>query len=296
MKTNINALRLAVIINDLDKIISRFPLSYCLIKGSALSVLAYNNPLLRTSSDVDILISRRDVKLFEELLLACNYTCITASRFDKIMCFSSSHQVPSYFKETNGLRIEIDINFDIFWGEYENKRVDIDNFLSDAIEMDIYSVKVKTLPPLKAMVQLVLHHYKDMNSIFLLATRKSIKYDMFKDVYYLVKNNPEAISLKKLYALSKDYEIIPYVYYILYYTGLLFNDDTLNEYINAFKTSEGIALLDCYGLNDSERREWKCDFATRLESKNLYELIKDDLTDKDKEKIEINKKVFLNSI
>ena len=32
------------------------------------------------------------------------------------------------------------------------------------------------------MIQLILHHYKDMNSIFLLATRKSIKYDMFKDI------------------------------------------------------------------------------------------------------------------
>ena len=102
---------------------------------------------------------------------------------------SHSHQLLPYYSYINNQLICIDLNFDIFWGEYEGKRVDIDEFLCDTIEMDIYGVKVKTLPPLKAMIQLILHHYKDMNSIFLLATRKSIRYDMFKDVYYLLKNN-----------------------------------------------------------------------------------------------------------
>lgn len=65
--------------------------------------------------------------------------------------------------------------------------------------MEIYGVKVKTLPPIKAMIQLILHHYKDMNSLFLLATRKSIKYDILKDVYYLLKNNLDTIPLDELY-------------------------------------------------------------------------------------------------
>ena len=159
--------------------------------------------------------------------------------------------------------------------------------------MDIYGVRVKTLPPLKAMVQLILHHYKDMNSIFLLATRKSIKYDMFKDVYYLLKNNLDTITLDKLYAMSSRYEIIPYVFYILYHTGQVFDDEILRQYIEAFKTPEGEALLDYYGLCVKEQKKWKCDFKTRLEAENLYDLIKDDLTEKDKEKIAINKRVFL---
>lgn len=143
------------------------------------------------------------------------------------------------------------------------------------------------------MIQLILHHYKDMNSIFLLATRKSIKYDMFKDLYYLLKNNRDEITLDKLYAMSSEYEIIPYVYYLLYYSGLLFKDEILDKYIEAFRTSEGEALLNCYGLNESERREWKYDFQTRLECNYLYDLIKNDLTENDLRKIKINRKVFL---
>lgn len=80
----------------------------------------------------------------------------------------------------------VDINYDSFFGEYTGKRVDIDNFLSDTIEMEIYGVKVKTLSPLKAMVQLILHHYyKEMNSIYHLASHDNINYNMLKDVYYL---------------------------------------------------------------------------------------------------------------
>lgn len=80
----------------------------------------------------------------------------------------------------------------------------------------------------------------------------------------------------------------------MYHTGLLFNDETLNEYIDAFATEEGKNLLDCYGLDESERRKWKIDFQTRLEKDSLYDTIKSDLTAKDIEKIAINRKVFLD--
>ena len=85
---------------------------------------------------------------------------------------------------------------------------------------------------------------------------------------------------------------MPYIYYVLYYTGLLFKDKLLDEYISAFKTSDGESLINCYGLNKFERHEWKYDLKTRLETKNIYELIKNDLTDNDKKKIQINKEVF----
>jgi hypothetical protein len=114
------------------------------------------------------------------------------------------------------------------------------------IEMDIYGCRVKALPPLKAMVQLILHQYKDLNSIFLLATRKNIKIDMFKDLYYLLKNNLDEITFNKLYAICSEYEIIPYVYYVLYYTGFLFKDGILEKNIAVFKTPEGEELLNCY--------------------------------------------------
>ena len=55
-------------------------------------------------------------------------------------------------------------------------------------------------------------------------------------------------------------------------------------------------MLNCYGLCDKEQKEWKYDFETRLHSDNLYDLIKDDLSEKDYEKIAINKRVFMGVV
>lgn len=269
---------------------------YAMIKGQVLSIQIYGEPGRRYCSDTDVLILRKNISEVEQALRKCGFYNSSLTRRDKITMLSASHQVAPWIKEIPPWGVVvIDLNFDVFWGEYEGKRIDIEEFLSDTIEMDIYGVKVKTLPPIKAMIQLILHHYKDMNSIFLLATRKSIKYDMFKDIYYLLKNNLDTIPLDKLYAMSAEYEIIPYVFYVLYYTGEIFNDEILKQYIEAFRTPEGEALLNCYGLCAKERKEWKCDFKTRLEADNLYDLIKDDLTEKDHEKIAINKRIFMGA-
>ncbi len=268
--------------------------NYAVVKGEPLSKLAFNCLNERCSSDIDILIPKKYINNIEKLLLKHNFYSNKNAHGDRVMMLICSHQVASWHKSNSPCgQVIIDLNFDIFWGEYEGKRIDIEEFLLDTIEMEIYGVKVKTLPPIKAMIHLILHHYKDMNSLFLLATRKSIRYDMFKDVYHLLKNNLDAIPLDKLYAMSVEYEIIPYVFYVLYYTGQVFDDDILKQYIEAFRTPEGEALLNCYGLCEKERREWKCDFKTRLDSDHLYELIKDDLTERDKEKIAINKRIFL---
>lgn len=264
---------------------------YAIVKGEPLSRLSYGVFGKRYSQDVDILVSRKNINKVKRIILNNGFFQRSVSREINIMVLACSHQLLPYFNVK--LNLYLDLNFDIFWGEYEGKRIDIDEFLSDTVEMDIYGVKVKTLPPIKALIQLILHHYKDMNSIFLLATRKSIRYEMFRDVYYLLKNNLDTITIEKLHKMSTEYEIIPYVFYVLYYTGQVFKDAELKGYIEAFRTPEGEALLNCYGLCAKERKEWRYGFDDRLAADNLYELIKDDLTEKDKEKISVNKRVFM---
>lgn len=268
-----------------------------MIKGEPLSLLCYNEKSARNSQDIDILIDRQHISYFERLLQENDFTMLINQnefihRESKILCISQSHQVPPYIKETPNQQIEIDLNFDIFWGEYTGKRIKINKFLSDAIELEIYGCKIKTIPPLKAMIQLILHHYKEMNSIYHLSGHNSINYAMFSDVYYLWKNNQEAISLDKIYQISTEYEITTYVFYILYFTNKLFHDSKLEQYVEAFQTPEGVPLLEFYGLAENERKIWKVDFQTRLEADNMYDLIKDDLTEADFEKLNRNRRIF----
>lgn len=292
-KINIEHLKKILSYKECFEVVKRFNFPYAIIKGEALSLMAYGELGKRNSQDIDLLISPKYIGIAKVILNDNGFYYIIKNKYDKVLTISMSHQSPTYIKKTKISYIYLDLNHSIFWGEYAGKCVDIDTFLEDIIDTEIYGCNMKTLPPIKMLIQLILHHYKDMNSIFLLATRKSIKRSMFDDVYFLLKNNLEDIPLDKLYTLSKFYEIIPFVYYVLYHVGLFFQDETLREYISAFKTDEGERLLNCYGLNDNERREWKCSVTMRLESENLYDLIKDDLTAKDIEKINMNRRVFL---
>ena len=234
------------------EVVKRFNFPYAIIKGEALSLMAYGELGKRNSQDIDLLISPKYIGIAKVILNDNGFYYIIKNKYDKVLTISMSHQSPTYIKKTKISYIYLDLNHSIFWGEYAGKCVDIDTFLEDIIDTEIYGCNMKTLPPIKMLIQLILHHYKDMNSIFLLATRKSIKRSMFDDVYFLLKNNLEDIPLDKLYTLSKFYEIIPFVYYVLYHVGLFFQDETLREYISAFKTDEGERLLNCYGLNDNE--------------------------------------------
>lgn len=212
-------------------------IKYAYIKGEALSLMAYGNNNQREYGDVDILIPINSVKSVNDFLLESNFkqeyptTNFKTKREYDIFSMLNSHQAIPYIREIKGTEnyFEIDINKDIYWGEYSGKRVDIEEFLSDTIDITVFNCNIKTLTPLKTMIQLLLHHYRDMNSIYLLATRNSIKYSMFKDVYYLLKNNQKKITCMQLYEISTIYQIVPYVYYVLYYTKKVFNDDIFNE-------------------------------------------------------------------
>lgn len=293
MNTDIKLLISKLQISEIYNIMKNIDnIPYAIVKGETLSIQAYNKPGMRRLGDVDILIDRIHVKTLEKLLCDRGFICQENKRTSRIFAMTSSHQLSPYYKQLPFIKMYVDINFDIFWGEYNGKRVNIDKFLCDTVNLDIYDYTLKVLPPVKSFIHLILHHYKDMNSIFLLCRHKSINCDMFKDVYNLIKNNRNNITVEAFRQICLDMEIQPYAYYILYYTSILYNDAWLKEYVNAVYCSKGVNLLECYGLCDKERKQWKVDFMTRLDEDNLYSLVEKDLGQEDIEKIERNRKVF----
>lgn len=267
--------------------------NYALVKGEALSKQIYGIEGMRQSADIDVLIPRQQLKEAERILTENGFFCASSSRADRIELLTGSHQIMPWVKDCYPFgQTVFDLNFDIFWGEYEGKHVNMASFLSDVAEMNIYGARIKVLPPCKAVIQLALHHYKDLNSIYLLAIGKRIEAKKFKDIYDLLTAYQDLISPDELYGMSKAFDVVPYLYYVFYYTNQCFPCSLLAQYVEAFYCSEGEALLDCFGLCSKERKRWRSDFSARLKEENPYSLIVDDLEQEDFDKIKWNQRIF----
>ena len=278
--------------NELSAILPDVAFPYAVVKGEVLSLYAYGAVGQRTSSDVDILVSRSHLEEMDRVLIQHGFSTTTKNRREAVMALAFSHQVKPYVKRRAFLSIDLDINFDIFWGEYTGARVDMDDFLSDAQPVEIYGVKVMTLPMGKTFVQLVLHHYKEMNSLYLLAEHNYIRRSLFQDLYFLVKRNPQTCSPEAVMAQCEACGAMPYAYYMVYYSSLVFPDAVWQPYIEILRNEEGEALLDSYGLSEQERKRWRVDFSVRLDAPSVLEYIQQDLTQQDWDKIQRNREVF----
>ncbi len=266
---------------------------YALIKGDSLSIQAYGTPGKREYGDIDILIDKKDYIKLKKVLRKEGFVESTQDRSKQIAVLLNTHQATPWVKRIDPFGIlEIDINMNLFWGEKEQNTIDLNAFLENTVPVEIYGTNINILSPIMSVVQLALHHYKDLNSIYLLATRRRISINSFKDMYFLIKNNSEFISPEVLYDISKSFDILPYMYYVLYYTNEVMNDVFLKPYIGLLETDEGVFLLDKYGLNDAERKQWKVDFETRLNSDDLLPIIKNDLTAQDLKKINYNLEIM----
>ena len=266
-------------------------LKYSVVKGEVLSYYIYGTFGYRCSSDIDILVNRNDLTIIEHALQSSGFSQQIHTRMDRIMLIYASHQTIPFHKTTSIETIHVDVNFDVFWGEYTGKRIDIDEFLSDSSYINIYGTRVKTISKVKAFIHLILHHYKEMNSIYLLYAHPFITTDMFKDIYLFLSNNPD-ISPRQLATVSWEYGITQYMYYMLYFTKRVFQESWLDAYISECKCLEGIALLNKYGLNEDEQKEWNISFENRLDNPNLKSVIESQLLPKDLEKIIWNMKIF----
>lgn len=269
---------------------------YAVVKGEVLSQQIYGVPDKRKSSDIDILIDKKNVKFLEEQLHKLGFEQRLPEdnaevRLNRVLCMAYSHQIPSYHKDKFGCYLNVDVNYDIFWGEYEGKRCSIDEFLSDTVDMEIYGVTVKTLPLEKAFVQLVLHHYKEMNSIYHLSQYNTIRTEMFRDIYDMINRNHIVLGLEQLKALCKKYNIGEYIYYMLFYSHIVFGD-FINSYLDSIKQYENLELLQSFGLAEKERKKWLVSFEERLDNDSLENSITNQLTENDIYKIKLNCMVF----
>ena len=266
---------------------------YAIIKGYPLELMKSGSYTGRMINDIDILTDRIYVPKVATLLKNNGYSLPSNIHRDEyIAAISSSHQYPVYYKYVGDFFSQIDINFDVFWGEYQGDRFSISSLFEDSNDLIFCDCHIKTLSPMKHLIVVILHHYKEMNSIYHLLGHNAIKPRLFEDIKKLIENNPHVFSPETVKCECLSYNIVPYAYYLFYYANKYYADNCLYEYVNTLKCDEGTLLLNTYGLNDGERKTWQIDFCDRFDENKVKESIFNQLNEEDMFKLSYNRKIF----
>ena len=269
---------------------------YALVKGAALSKRAYGETYYRNFGDIDLLIERKNSNEVKNILLEDGFIqgkvidgrIKPFTREEIIFQSSQSHQTAPFVKELKNSvvdHVNIDLNYDIYWGEI-NPRADMSDFLNDTKIENINGVNFKGLNKELDFIFLCLHHYKHLNSIYLI-TEGSINLSLFCDIYYYLKNNK--LDIDTLLAYAKSINAENYIYYCAYYTAKIFGESLISDVMEAFYSDEGSRLVDCYGLNDKERKKWNVGFNERLFKDDFPQKFYDSLDDEVKRKVLLNR-------
>ncbi len=268
---------------------------YAVIKGAVLSNSAYLNPFCRHSGDIDLLVNRNNIDKIKEILYNAGFIQgrVTENGIEpfsrKELLFQSamSHQTAPFVKKTNNKLcpyVNVDINLDIMWGE-SGQSSDMDFVLEKTESAKINDIAFKKLSAEMEFISLCLHHYKDMNSIYLLYER-GLKLSHFCDIYFYIKNcniNPNI-----LYDYCSRLNVSEYIYYCLFYVNLIFEDSELERYLSLLHSEKAHYLIDKFGLNEKERQIWNIDFYERLFDIDIRDYLENSLTEELLNKIKTN--------
>lgn len=268
---------------------------YAIIKGAVLSKQIYNNTGYRFSGDIDLLVSQNHVDDVKRILFDNGFIqgkvvddeIVPYSRTELIYQKSFTHQIASFVKKTDSLIcpfVNVDVNADIFWGE-SNKKVDMDSILSDIVDVDLFNVTIKKLSVEKEFISLCLHHYKDMNSIYLLSQR-GLSLSQFCDIYFYIEN--QNLNYKNLKDICVQLGCLEYVFFCVHHTSQLFKCGKCIELSHFLRTDDGESFLSRFGLSEDERHIWDKPITVYLFKDNIREYVSSKLSEKEKTKVAIN--------
>lgn len=260
--------------------------SYALLKGAVLSKEIFNDSSVRVSGDIDILVRKDDLQIVKSLFSKTGFVqgrirndiIVPYNRKEHIFYSTYSHQIAPFICKTNNPfcpYVDVDINTSVFWGEASDSSLTAAS-LENIVQTTILGTTVHKLSPEYEWIALCLHHYKDLNSLYLLYTR-GISITSFCDIYYYWTSH--SFDLATLISISKKYCVTSYIYYCLFYTRELFGDNSLNKAIDAFYKDADHEIIFSFGLSPTEKMQWEIPFSERLQPTILHNYLDSVITE-----------------
>lgn len=263
-------------------------IKYAVIKGDVLSLQIYGNIGYRKSIDVDLLIKHKDVDNIKNVLYKNSFFQDLSPEISKenrrknIFWSCFTHQIRPFIKNDNYKTI-VDINFDIYWGHKSNQEI-LNKVLENIETTEIDNLNINTLNLEMSFIVMCIHHYKDLNSIYLIS-QGSYKLCKFIDIICFIKANYNKFDLKKLKKCIEGLKAEKYIAWCIQQAMEIFPDPVCAQFLENLKINK--VSIEFYGL-EKNIYKWKFDLFYRLFGENFQQEFTDSLDEIERHKIKTN--------
>ena len=273
------------ILSDIFIELNQNHIGNAIIKGIYLSCKVFKDIGIRPSSDIDILITKKDVSKIKTILKSLGFLQGFINEYNQLEEYKSetkifyelnSHSLAPFRKLEKNNLYEIDINF-LFHKEKEFG-IETDEFLKYSKSMRMYNIEFPVLDDTIAFLHLALHHYRESTSLYYIYNNHD--FDLLKacDIYYFAKT--QTIDFDKLYFIIKKYNLIDQIAFLFSNVNRIFPDFHNIVFIENIKPF--------VRNNDLDEVKWPISLEERLQSDNRFKFIQDDLSYQQKKSLENN--------
>lgn len=270
-----NYLNYRIILNDLIRIFNQNNIQFILIKGLSLNSI-YPFPVTRKFKDIDLIIDFSQISLAEKILKKEGYiqgyffknsNKIEAAKKSEII-FSKmyKHETVNMVKLSNGIPINIDLNFLFQWKGFENNQIPFDELIKNS-HID-KKLNCRILNKIYMCLHLCCHYYNETtrfvfsNYTFGEPTNE-IKLFRIIDIILLISEMTTSERIK-LIEYSERYRIKNQIIYCIK-TIKAFSPSVIDERLLKFCT-ENESLenhVDVFMTKSGLLKTWPIDIYTR---------------------------------
>lgn len=282
--------------------LEREQIPYALIKGLYFALRSYNDLRMRSSSDIDILVDRKDYTRLKLALLREGFVQGYKAKDGEIIEYPSeykyyyllnTHQSAPFIKRTVGVTsvscISIDVNLKVLWGDRKQEGMHAEQLLRQLSSLSFHEHSYSVLSDENALLAYCLNIYKDNNTPYMLVKNKGYRIRQLADIYYFVKYNHIDWHLFQHKVCS--YQMYDCIWQVLYLVSYVFQDFTICHLAGLPEHSP--ASIRKFGIEQNERTDWGLSIAERVKSESLSQHVHMLLSDFSKENIKVNEKYMM---
>lgn len=200
---------------------------YALLKGAFLSTNLYE-PGQRVSNDIDILISSKSISKLQKILTDNGFIqgkingsgeIIPATRKEVLEARLNYGETVPFIKYVENAPLEIDINFSLDFKASGNTAED---FIKDTVIAGFENVRFRTLSPVKFLLHLACHLYKEATTYEWVVSRRDLMLYKFCDIYMFICKYGTEEYLSDLVEQIRNYGLEKECYYTFENSSIIY--------------------------------------------------------------------------